>query len=488
MILFDRNGAPIEITQAVKAAAVDAYQKFADDAERARFDAGDPTLDCRDALEAAVADALAEAEPKPLYLRAGVWHVLAATVGPRIPASSDGFSIRFRAAGQALLVFGDGPRTVVKRVDTPDGTLTSSVIWVRNKAANAVAFCCLTVDGNEANYPHDPANIWKYEQVSNIRLLPESSDVPPGDVILDRVEFRGCVGDGMSVSAPLNRFHARGVRASGRTRRPRLDIKFGPIPHIASVTDFVGDSLGAEWSEAPLGQRMTLQDVEVRSRFYLSCGGTGMQATATNVRHTGAGSGPAVSSEFAGVNGQFTTCAFFACAGARNCQIRFRECAFTLVADSQGRARSISVSRDQIHRDFAYAVFAACRFKAPNLTQGAYLSCLGVGNVSGLECGVIDCVVDNPLTFFCRQPRHCWLTVRGGTLQADRALLLLSGDSDVAVRDMRGWTGVVFEFGRLNDVPGDPGAEGASLLSSSASIRPPRFRRNPASGCGRFSA
>ena len=57
MILFDRNGAPIEITQAVKAAAVDAYQKFADDAERARFDAGDPTLDCRDALEAAVADA-----------------------------------------------------------------------------------------------------------------------------------------------------------------------------------------------------------------------------------------------------------------------------------------------------------------------------------------------------------------------------------------------------------------------------------------------
>lgn len=163
------------------------------------FATGDGTTDDRPAIQRAINDAAADPTKAGIFFPAGTYRV--SKVGTLPGETAKPWSLELNGV-EDFMVTGEGPRSVVKLVNTTKRTGDWDVFAVRNKCGRIV-FKDLAIDGNRTGLTKPD------QQTHGIHVQTGTEDV-----VIDRCILRECFGDGVRL---------RGTPPGQKVKRLRIE-------------------------------------------------------------------------------------------------------------------------------------------------------------------------------------------------------------------------------------------------------------------------
>lgn len=346
------------------------------------------------------------------------------------------------------VIRGDGPESIIRRAPTQTARKFSTMIRLFAEGGEEVFdIAGLTLDGNEAEFPYDPASRWAYQQSHSIELLSRSKK-GAASVRFEDVALFGAVADGFKIGAQCRLFEARRIVARGRTRRTRSDVQFSRLPLIARLSDIDIDAFEAEPALMVPGAAMELTDLSARFAFdlYGPKDNPSGRLRVTAARCRGGFERPTSSMvgrmSFYRLDGTFRDCEFATGHSPnprhnnmlRSSALLFERTRFTFGAEQLGGHEAspllvhFAAPSDQV-------TFNQCSLAAPGLSAGAYIrggSASGASNLLRLQ----DCQTDGALEYVARLTGPAGLRFSGGTLRAKRAIVAIEPRAKAATLEV----------------------------------------------------
>jgi hypothetical protein len=311
------------------------------------------------------------------------------------------------------------------------------------------------IDGNETQFPFDPADAWAYQQAHCVELASRSRSASARAFQVRDLSLSGIVADGIKIGAQCDSFEARRVTASGRTRRHRSDIQFSRLPRLATVSDCTLDAFESEPSQMVAGATMRLTKLIARSAFDLAGpeddrdGRLKVEASGCECASNPQPGAPVRTQSIFRVDGVFRDCAL-ATAPARTANhnnvvrasnVRFEVCDFAIAARI-GEPDVASSLYAYFERPSDGVQLVNCRLRAmAGVSRGSFLLAGGRSPSSLLQ--LEDCETISALDHVVEIPFRAAVHLSGGTLKARKALVSVAPrakGSRVTFDDKAGWT------------------------------------------------
>lgn len=351
-----------------------------------------------------------------IYLPAGTY-VVAANNG-----TVTGWKLNL-TAGQRLRVYGDGDATVVKRAATETLASSSALVWLAAVDACEYTFETMLFDGNEANCPYDPEDVWAHEQSANVRTLGAGAIK---SITMTNVAMTGCVADGLMVATPVEELRVEDFRAYGRTRRVRADVQLSRVPLVSTVCrNLEVDAFEFEPSNTNTTHTIELENITCRGALDVAGDTEFVNVTAHNVTSLATPGVGLPFTNFYKVRGTFTNCVFHDVKRIQRCEVQFNASDFHVRAgNTPGTANAIEIWQD---RAASTVLFDGCGFHADDgLTAGRYMLGASANNDETRVVTLRGCTVETPLDFVVAWDRVGKLVLDGGTLRAESAVASIS--------------------------------------------------------------